>query len=109
MNGKTTVKILDIDTTGYSVIVSLMEQDTGKTVTIEFGGVDTSTDTDTDLFYDLFGFNVNLDYDDTGETGNAFDEVSLSIAAANVIDYCNDYIGKVAQVGTECINRRAIS
>ena len=104
MDGKTTVKILDIGTTGYSVIVSLMEQDTGKTVTIEFGNVNTSTDTDTTLFYDLFGINVNL-----SETDSAFDEVGLSLAAADAVDYCSNYIGKVMQVDTECINRCVVS
>lgn len=109
MNNRTTVKIMDIDTRGYSLIVSLMEQDTGKTITIEFGNCSASTNVDVELFRDLFEFNVNLDYDTTGETDNAFDEISLSLAAETIIDYPNDYIGKVAQVDTECINRRAVS
>lgn len=109
MNGKTTVKILSIDTTGYSAIVSLMEQDTGKTIMIEFGNVSTSTDEDVTLFRDLFEFNVNLDYDDTGDTGNAFDETSLSVAVADIVDYSGDYVGNVVQVDTESIDKRVIS
>lgn len=104
MDDKTTVKILNIGTTGHSIFMLLMEQDTGKAVVIEFGDMDTSTDTDTTLFYDLFGFNVNLSEEDC-----TFDEVSLSIAAADAVDNCNDYIGKVVQVDTECINSRVIS
>lgn len=109
MNSKTTVKILSIDTTGHSVTVSLMEQDTGKPVTVEFGNTCTSTNVDVELFRDLFGFNVNLDYDETGETGNNVDEVSLSIAEADIVDYSSNYIGNVVQVSTECINRRVVS
>lgn len=104
-----TVKILDIDTTGHSVIVSIMEQDTGKTVTLEFGAVDASTVADVELFRDLFGMSVNLDYDDTGETGNAFDEMSLSLAACSVVDNASVYVGKIAQINPVCIEKRAIS
>lgn len=92
--------ITGIDTDGGCLTVSAMviDDDTGlyrDIIVFTMGDVANSDDDDVTLFRDLFGFNVNLDYDDTGETGNSFDEVSLSVAVEDIADCATDYIGKV--------------
>lgn len=102
--------ITEIDTNGSCLTVGaiIISEETGlyrDIVAFTMGDVNNSDDDDVTLFRDLFGFNVNLDYDDTGDTGNAFDETSLSIAVADIVDYSSDYIGKTVHTSVNVYER----
>lgn len=94
--------IQSINTTGYSLLINavLLDDDTNATdeINFEFADINNFTEDDVIIFHNLFGLNVS-----TEEEVSEFDKVNLPIAAAELVDYSDEYCGKAIPIETDVL------